>query len=138
MVWLQIRPHGYVQFALTYKNCRYCYWMFFLPGSESKESACNEGDLGLILVRKISWGRKWQTTQYSCLEKSTDRRAWQATVHGIAKSQTRLTNTFTITIDCSLESQCRLIIIIIFTLCSKCITISSSLDKYASQNFRVT
>ena len=28
--------------------------------------------------------------QYSCLEKSMDRRAWQATVHGIAKSRTRL------------------------------------------------
>ena len=28
--------------------------------------------------------------QYSCLENSTDRRAWQATVHGSAKSQTQL------------------------------------------------
>ena len=28
--------------------------------------------------------------QYSCLENPMDRRAWQATVHGIAKSQTRL------------------------------------------------
>ena len=28
--------------------------------------------------------------QYSCLENSTDRRAWWATVHGVAKSQTRL------------------------------------------------
>ena len=26
--------------------------------------------------------------QYSCLENSMDRRAWQATVHGVAKSQT--------------------------------------------------
>ena len=28
--------------------------------------------------------------QYSCLEKSMDRGTWQATVHGVAKSQTRL------------------------------------------------
>ena len=28
--------------------------------------------------------------QYSCLENSMDRRAWQATVRGVAKSQTRL------------------------------------------------
>ena len=28
--------------------------------------------------------------QYSCLENSMDRRAWQATVHGVAKSWTRL------------------------------------------------
>ena len=26
--------------------------------------------------------------QYSCLENSMDRGAWQATVHGVAKSQT--------------------------------------------------
>ena len=30
--------------------------------------------------------------QYSCLENPMDRRAWWATVHGIAKSQTRLRN----------------------------------------------
>ena len=28
--------------------------------------------------------------QYSCLENPMDRRAWQAIVHGVAKSQTRL------------------------------------------------
>ena len=28
--------------------------------------------------------------QYSCLENSMDRGAWWATVHGVAKSQTRL------------------------------------------------
>ena len=30
--------------------------------------------------------------QYSCLEKSMDRGAWWATVHGVAKSQTWLSN----------------------------------------------
>ena len=30
--------------------------------------------------------------QYSCLENSMVRKAWQATVHGITKSQTRLNN----------------------------------------------
>ena len=28
--------------------------------------------------------------QYSCLENPTDRRAWQAAIHGITKSPTRL------------------------------------------------
>ena len=28
--------------------------------------------------------------QYPCLENSMDRGAWQATIHGVAKSQTRL------------------------------------------------
>ena len=30
--------------------------------------------------------------QYSCLENSRDRGAWLATVHGVTKSQTRLTD----------------------------------------------
>ena len=30
--------------------------------------------------------------QYSCLENSMDRGAWQATVYGVAKSQTRLSD----------------------------------------------
>ena len=30
--------------------------------------------------------------QYSCLENSMDREAWQATVHGVIKSQTRLSD----------------------------------------------
>ena len=34
--------------------------------------------------------------QYSCLENPMDRGAWQAAVHGVAKSQTRLSDfTFT-------------------------------------------
>ena len=39
------------------------------------------------------WGRSpgvgnRNPLQYSCLENSMDRRAWQATVHGVTKSQT--------------------------------------------------
>ena len=30
--------------------------------------------------------------QYSCLENPTDRRAWQATVHGVTKSWTQLSD----------------------------------------------
>ena len=40
-------------------------------------------------VRKIPWRRAWQPFQYSCLENPVDRGAWWATVHSIAKSQTR-------------------------------------------------
>ena len=32
------------------------------------------------------------TLQYSCLENSMDREAWWATVHGIGKSQTQLSD----------------------------------------------
>ena len=30
--------------------------------------------------------------QYSCLESPMDRRAWQVTVHGVTKNQTRLSD----------------------------------------------
>ena len=40
--------------------------------------------------------RQWQPTQYSCLENPMEGGAWQAAVHGVTKSQTRLSNfTFT-------------------------------------------
>ena len=39
-------------------------------------------------VRKIAWKRNGYPFQYSCLENSIDKGAWQATVHGVAKSWT--------------------------------------------------
>ena len=38
-----------------------------------------------LWVRKMPW-RAWQPVQYSCLENSMDRGAWQATVYRVAKS----------------------------------------------------
>ena len=50
-------------------------------------SACNAGDLGLIPGSGISPGEgNSNPLQYSCLENSMDREAWQATVHGVTKS----------------------------------------------------
>ena len=43
-------------------------------------------------LRKIPWRRKWNPLQYSCLENPTNRGGWRVTVHGIANSQTRLSN----------------------------------------------
>ena len=60
--------------------------MGFLGGSDSKESACNAGDLGSISGSGGSPGeRNGNPLQYSCLEKSMDREAWWATVHGVTK-----------------------------------------------------
>ena len=56
-------------------------------GSDGKESACNFGDLGSIPGRSPG-ERNGNPLQYSCLENSMDRGAWQATGHGAAKSQT--------------------------------------------------
>ena len=64
------------------------------PGSsEVKASACNSGDMGSIpgLGRSPGEGNG-NPLQYSCLENPMDRGAWWATVHGVEKSQTRLSN----------------------------------------------
>ena len=58
-----------------------------------KASAYNVGDLGSIPGLGISPGEgNGNPLQYSCLENPMDRGAWQATVHGVAKSQTQLSN----------------------------------------------
>ena len=56
-------------------------------------SACNAGDPGSIpgLGRSPGEGNG-NPLQYSCLENPMDRGAWRATVHGVAKSWTRLSN----------------------------------------------
>ena len=60
-------------------------------GSDGKESACDAGDLGLIpgLGRSPAEGNG-NPLQSFCLENAMDRGAWWATVHGVAKSWTRL------------------------------------------------
>ena len=67
--------------------------MGFPGGSEVKVSACNVGDLGLIprLGRAPGEGNG-NPLQYSCLENPMDGGAWWATVHRVAKSQTRLSD----------------------------------------------
>ena len=37
-------------------------------------------------------GEHGNPLQYSCLEKTMDKEAWQATVHGVTKSRTRLSD----------------------------------------------
>ena len=43
-------------------------------------------------VGKIPWRRAWKPIPYFCLETPMDRGAWQATVHGAAKSRTWLSD----------------------------------------------
>ena len=65
----------------------------FPGGSDRKESACNARDWGSIPGSRRSPGeRNGYPLQYSCLEKSMDREAWRATVCGVAKSQTQLSD----------------------------------------------
>ena len=60
----------------------------FLGDSDSKESACNSGDLGSTsgLGRPLGIGNG-NPLQHSCLENSMNRGAWWTTVHGVTKNQ---------------------------------------------------
>ena len=62
-------------------------------GSDSKDSICSAGDLGLIpALRRSPGGGHGNPLQYSCLENPMDRGAWRSIVHGVTKSWTQLTN----------------------------------------------
>ena len=80
---------------LLYLSCKAAQWfgLSFPGGSDSKESACNEGEPDLIpgLGRSPREGND-NPLQYSCLKNSMNRRPWQTTVLGVAKNQTQLSN----------------------------------------------
>ena len=57
------------------------------------KSSCNARNLGLIRGSERSPGEgNGYPLQYSCLENLMDRGAWRATVHGVPKSWTRLSD----------------------------------------------
>ena len=63
----------------------------FPGGADGKESSCSAGDPGSIPGSGRSPGEgNGNPLQCSCLEDPMDRGAWQATVHGVTKSRTRL------------------------------------------------
>ena len=65
--------------------------MGFPGGSAVKNSPADVGDVDLISGLGASpGGGNGNPLQYSCLEIPTDRGAWWGTVHGVAKSRTRL------------------------------------------------
>ena len=71
--------------------------LYHLRLQESPESACNVGNLGSVpgLGRPSGEGKGYPL-QYSYLENSMNRGAWWATVHGVTKSWTWLS-------DCELQ-----------------------------------
>ena len=73
------------------------YHVSGLPGGTVvKNLASNAGDArdaGLIPgLRRYPGEGNGNTLQCSCLENPMDRGAWQATIHGVAKSQTQLSH----------------------------------------------
>ena len=67
------------------------HWQLPPHSSVCKESACNAGDLGLIPgSERSSEEGNGHPLKYSCPENTIDRGAWQAVIHGLTKSWTRL------------------------------------------------
>ncbi|CAM9918803.1 unnamed protein product [Rangifer tarandus platyrhynchus] len=68
-------------------------FIYFLGSSDGKVFANNVGDLGSISGSGRSPAEgNGNPLQYSCLENPMDRGAWWATVHGVTKSRTQLSN----------------------------------------------
>ena len=109
---IQIQTHDpSPSYMLIWKGKKYCKfgtcqdcssWIFsvrsetclgFPDGSDGKESAWNAGDPDSIPGLGRSPGEEnGYPLLYSRLENSMDRRAWRATVHGVAKSRTQLSD----------------------------------------------
>ena len=90
----EVQKGGYIHISMADS---FCYTiernMGFPGGLDDKESACNAGDQGWTPGSGRSPGvGNGNPLQYSCLENSMDRGAWQATDHGVAKSRTQLGN----------------------------------------------
>ena len=68
----------------------------------SKESACNVEDAGSVPESERSPGEgSGNPLQYFCLENSMDGGAWWATVYGVRRSQTQLSDfTFFLSLKC--------------------------------------
>ena len=50
------------------------------------------GEIILLVIIQLIGERNGYPSQYSCWENSMDGGAWQATIHGVTESQTRLSN----------------------------------------------
>ena len=94
---LSVKERGECKLALSisYRNgpAKYSGLPWWLSGKESACDAGDTGDSGSI----PAWGRSPggghdNALQYSCWENSMDGGAWQATIHGVTESQTRLSN----------------------------------------------
>jgi len=70
-----------------------CRLVSFPGGSDGKEFACNAGNQVYSLGWEDSPGERNDYPLWcSCLENPRDRGDWRATIHGVPKSQTCLSN----------------------------------------------
>ena len=89
--WICIMPicfHNYLAFIPACLHVIFC-----CPGvSVVKNPAAIQEMWVWSLGQEIPWRRNGNPLQYSCLENPMERGAWQAAVHGVAKSRTWLSN----------------------------------------------
>ena len=71
-------------------HCRWNLYHLSHRGASGKEPPANSGDPRDVGSIPGSGEGNGNQLQYSCLENPMDRGAWQATVHGVSKSQTWL------------------------------------------------
>ena len=76
------------------KTIKYTQNWGFPNGLVGKESVCNIGDTGdagsILGLRRSPGEGNGNPLHYSCLKNPMDRGAWQTSVQGVTKSQTRL------------------------------------------------
>ena len=78
--------------AIAFSNIHTTMHKMGVPGgSVVKNLPANAGDAASTSgVGRSPGGENGSLLQYSCLENPMDRGAWRATIHGVAKSRTRL------------------------------------------------
>ena len=97
MIFLKNTPYYSIDFHWWRKWLKTNYWnnlisitlviVGFPGGSDSKESACNAGDLGSVSGSGRSPGEgSGYPLYYFCLENPVDRGAWRPRVPGVAKT----------------------------------------------------
>ena len=80
---MKILVHGYIYIYIIFV-CVFYIYRGFSCDSDSKESSCSAGDPDSIPGSgRFPGERNDNPLQYSCLENSMDRGAWQAIVHGV-------------------------------------------------------
>ena len=99
VLWLQspsaviLEPKKIKSVTVFVSSPIYLPWRTSLVAQMLKRLAYSAGDLGLITGSGKSSGEgNGNPLQYSCLENPMDRGAWWTTVHGVAKSQTWLSD----------------------------------------------
>ena len=93
----RVTVHGVIQSDMTEQLVFNINTSWGFPGGTVvKIPPANAGDTrdasSVPESGRFPGGRNGDPLPYSCLKDSMNRGAWQATVHGIAESQTRLSN----------------------------------------------